>query len=148
MTLLALLLAANTTVTEPVCMDAVLVGREGHQRLTLEMAATPQARQQGLMGRTDLGPDRGMLFVFPREQVWPFWMANTPLALDIAPLDLDGRILEILDGQPLSTTVMLPMFASRRTLEVRAGTLEALGAEPPHGALVLVGDTPCEGEKP
>ena len=50
------------------------------------MAVADEAgeRAQGLMGVTDLGSLRGMLFVFPEDTISGFWMKGTPLALDIA----------------------------------------------------------------
>jgi len=51
----------------------------GGQSIQVELAATPAARQRGLMGRTHLAPDTGMLFVFDAPGRHCFWMRDTPL---------------------------------------------------------------------
>lgn len=143
--LLALFLAFSTQAhaDEPVCMKAVLAGSLGHQTLTLRVAHTFATIQQGLMGITHLPPEFGMLFVFEQARPWTFWMHNTPTALDIIPLDDEGRVIEVLEGVPNSTTHLTPSRPIRRVLEVQAGTVERLGAQAPNGALVVYDGAPC-----
>jgi hypothetical protein len=62
-----------------------------------ELAETEQARATGLMHRTSLCLDCGMLFVFPSADKWAFWSRNTPLALSVAFIDKAGRITQIVD---------------------------------------------------
>lgn len=52
-------------------------------------------RNEGLMDVTDLPQDAGMIFIFPDEQPRSFWMANTPLSLDIIYADADSNIVRI-----------------------------------------------------
>jgi uncharacterized membrane protein (UPF0127 family) len=66
----------------------------GHD-LMVEVAATSESMSRGLMFRTSLPADSGMLFIFPFEHRASFWMKNTSLPLSIAYLDQDGKILEI-----------------------------------------------------
>lgn len=73
-----------------------VAGRE----VTVELAFTQAARSQGLMHRTRLEPDHGMLFLFVDEQPRGFWMRDTLIDLDIAFLDDDGRVLNIEHGRP------------------------------------------------
>jgi uncharacterized membrane protein (UPF0127 family) len=61
----------------------------------VEIAATPEARERGLMGRADLPRDTGMLFVYPGDRELAFWMKDCPVALDAAYLDGEGRILNV-----------------------------------------------------
>ena len=75
------------------------------------------------MGRTDLAPDEGMLFVFPRATTTAFWMKDTPLSLDIIHLDHDGTVLQINDHTvPYSTELIIPTQAFFYTPELLAGT--------------------------
>src|SRR6185436_13566551 len=68
--------------------------------IAVELADTPAAREQGLMGRTSLPADAGMVFVYPEDHAGPFWMKDTLIPLSIAFYAADGRILRILDMQP------------------------------------------------
>lgn len=60
-----------------------------------ELALTPEAQSKGLMFRRELPPDRGMLFVFPRQELKAFWMKNTFIDLDMVFLDADLKVLRV-----------------------------------------------------
>ena len=74
----------------------------GNVRITAEVAASAEARAQGLMFRETLPEDHGMLFIYPDEAPLTFWMRNTPLPLSIAFADGGGRIVHIAPMEPLS----------------------------------------------
>jgi uncharacterized membrane protein (UPF0127 family) len=95
---------------------------------TVEVARTDAERQQGLMGRKSLGPTEGMLFVFDRDQRLDFWMKNTRVPLSIAFLSSEGKILELVDMQPLSEKIIRSRLSCRYALELPQGTFQAIGA--------------------
>lgn len=94
----------------------------GGQTLQVEVAATPAARQRGLMGRTHLAADAGMLFVFEAPGRHCFWMRDTPLPLTIAFIDDSGRVVHRADMQPRSDTMHCPPVAARYALEIARGS--------------------------
>lgn len=87
--------------------------------LKVEIAETNESRAKGLMFRKKLNENYGMLFVFNREEKLNFWMKNTYIPLSIAYINKSGIITEILDMQPLDTTVTYPsQKPSKYALEV------------------------------
>jgi uncharacterized membrane protein (UPF0127 family) len=104
-------------------------GKEVEVRV--EIADGPFEQQRGLMYRTSLGEDRGMLFVFQREQPLSFWMKNTRIPLSIAYIDSKGRITDILDMKPLDDKP--PHYVSSEpvqyALEVNQGFFDEHGVK-------------------
>src|SRR5215213_3589027 len=98
----------------------------------VEIADTPEERQTGLMGRSALAEEAGMLFVFEQEQILAFWMKDTLIPLSIAYIDAEGRIVDIQDMQPLDETDHLSAEPAQYALEVNQGFFEGRG--------VMVGD--------
>lgn len=98
---------------------------------TIELADTDAKRAEGLMFRTKMAADQGMLFDFKREQpVW-FWMKNTYLSLDMIFVKADGTILSIAaDTTPLSEATVPSGGPVRFVFEVVAGTAKRLGVKP------------------
>src|SRR5689334_15519281 len=90
-------------------------------RLYVEIADTPEKQETGLMHRTALAADGGMLFVFPSETTIPFWMRDTLLPLSIAFIAGDGSIVDIQDMQPLDETLHNPARPYVYALEVNQG---------------------------
>jgi hypothetical protein len=104
--------------------------RIGPHAFEVELAATPEQHQRGLMGRTHLAADGGMLFVFDQSDRHCFWMKDTPLPLSIAFIDSAGRIVSLADMQPRSETLHCPPTDIRYTLEVKQGTFRQRGIAP------------------
>lgn len=123
-----LLLAGLCTAGCSPRREKIALGIAG-ETFTIEVARTEAQRQQGLMGRKSLGAREGMLFVFDRDQHLDFWMKNTYLPLSIAFLSLEGKILEIVDMQPLSEKPIRSRFSARYALELAQGTFAMVGAE-------------------
>jgi hypothetical protein len=99
------------------------------------MAADNASRQRGLMHRDSLPEDVGMLFVFTAPSPQGFWMKNCAIDLDIAYIDDDGIIIDILKMKaPEPNQVLLPRYRSskpvRYALETNAGWFAARGLEP------------------
>lgn len=110
----------------------VIATAHGPARFEVEMADTPMKREYGLMCRTKLAPNRGMLFDFrvPSDDV-AFWMRNTLIGLDIVYIRPDGTILSIArNARPLDETPIPAGGTIRAVLEIRAGRADQLGLKP------------------
>ena len=137
--------AATGTEASPPLPTLTIVSSRGERvPVQVEVADTNTEQQMGLMGRTVLPEDAGMLFVFEGEQTLSFWMRDTLIPLSIAYIDAQGRIVDIQDMQPLDD--VLPHYVSAEpaqyALEVNQGFFEERG--------VAVGDTvelPVQGEE-
>jgi uncharacterized membrane protein (UPF0127 family) len=88
--------------------------------LDVEIADTPEERETGLMDRTDLPHDTGMLFVFDQTPRG-FWMKDTRVALTAAFIAECGEILGFADMEPLSEEVHNISQPYRFGLEVERG---------------------------
>lgn len=95
----------------------------------VEIANTPAKRERGLMERTALPEDAGMLFIFLQEQPLSFWMKNTLIPLSIAYIDSQGRIVDIQDMQPLDETPHPSAAPAQYALEVNQGFFAQRGIE-------------------
>jgi len=98
----------------------------------VEIAATEDQRQVGLMHRTSLPDGRGMLFVFDQTVNGPFWMKNTLIPLSIAFIDDRGVVVDIQDMQPQDETLHYPAAPYRYALEVPRGWFGRAGVQVGH----------------
>ena len=80
--------------------SVVIETADGEKEIAVEIADTETERARGLMGRTSLPEEAGMLFVYPALTDGAYWMKNTLIPLSIAFYDEDGQILRILDMEP------------------------------------------------
>ncbi|WFL78247.1 DUF192 domain-containing protein [Altererythrobacter arenosus] len=126
-------LAANAR--HPISGLRVIVAKVESGRKTygfqVELANTPEAQARGLMFRTELADDEGMLF--PSEPPAPrsFWMRNTPIPLDIIFVGVDGRITNIAaETTPYSLESSLSDGLTSAVLEIRGGRAAELGIGP------------------
>lgn len=110
--------------------DAPLPLRVGSHVFHVEVAATPPQRALGLMRRSHLASDAGMLFVFEQKGRHCFWMKNTLIPLSIAFLADDGTVIELKAMQPRTQEPHCPTAPVRYALEVLQGEFENRGIKP------------------
>ena len=98
----------------------------------LEVASTPQQQALGLMHRTELGENRGMLFPFSPPRPANFWMKNTRMSLDIIFLR-NQTVVNLHSNVPPCNTPTCPTYRSKgnvdQVIELEAGQAEILGIE-------------------
>ena len=97
------------------------------QKLTVEVASTPETRATGLMNRFSLRTDYGMLFVFEAPQPLAFYMKNTYVPLSIAFVDARGRITNIEDMRPKDESTHWSKGLASYAIEMRQGWFAAKG---------------------
>ena len=107
----------------------------------LDVASDDSTRTKGLMGRTEIASDGGMLFIFPTSQVRSFWMGYCLVDIDVMFLDPYGRVTAIHTmniEEPREETetevaykARMPsytsVYATQFAIELRAGSIERLG---------------------
>ncbi|MGA9139634.1 MAG: DUF192 domain-containing protein [Methanocella sp.] len=110
---------------------AELIASDGNvTRLSLEIADTPEEHRTGLMNRSSLARDAGMLFVFDNDQTRYFWMDNTLIPLDMIFISKDLTIIDIHDNAtPLSRDGIMSSGPCRFVLEVNGGMCDAIGID-------------------
>lgn len=95
-----------------------------------EVAQAPYDLQQGLMFRTELGEQNGMLFLFPAHGTQCMWMRNTLIPLSVAFLHDDGTIANIEDMAPQTENSHCSNAPVRLALEMNAGWFAKRGLGP------------------
>jgi uncharacterized membrane protein (UPF0127 family) len=122
----------------------------GGVQVHAEIVDTPAAIERGLMFRESLAPNAGMLFLFERTGVYPFWMKNTLIPLDIVWLDDDWRIVSIAASVPPCRADPCPTYPpagpARYVVEVNAGFTRTHGIAP--GDRVTVTGVPLRKDRP
>lgn len=99
----------------------------GEKSFTIEIADDQNERSRGLMFRETMEDGHGMLFVFPETKPVGFWMKNTPMPLDLIFVGQDGRVIDILPGEPFSEALIAPAEPARFVLELKQGTAAKSG---------------------
>ncbi len=93
----------------------------GMHVIKADVADRSETRSKGLMYRRSMEQHQGMLFVFDRKEPHCFWMRNTPLALTIAFLDDDGKIVNLADMKAHDETNHCAAQPVRYALEMNQG---------------------------
>ncbi len=127
--------ADPSTGVKPPVFKKIIVGKTP---LRVEVAATPEKQERGLMFRQSLPEDEGMLFVFKEPQELTFWMRNTLIPLDIAFVSADGVILNIHQAKPLDESIQYRSAGSAKyVIETNQGWFARHGIQP--GDRVILG---------
>ncbi|SOE08357.1 hypothetical protein SAMN05877838_0070 [Hoeflea halophila] len=100
----------------------------GPVEFSVELALTPADRASGLMNRTSMAADHGMLFKFDQTRKVLMWMKNTPLPLDMLFIDESGTVVRIAERtEPYSETIIPSVSPVRYVLELNGGTASPRG---------------------
>lgn len=126
----------------PAMLMAVLIGFPGttpadplltytlrirNHEIRAEAANTEESRRRGLMFRDRLGENSGMVFSYPEAGVNAMWMKNTRVALSVAFIDRNGRILNIEDMEPFSEQSHASAGEAAYALEMNRGWFRKRG---------------------
>jgi hypothetical protein len=119
---------SNSGQALPISAQAII----GDQQIGLEVARTPQQQAMGLMFRSEIPDDRGMLFEFEPARPVSFWMRNVLVPLDMVFL-LDGEVQAIAANVPPCTTPTCPTYGPEgsvnQVIELRGGRAAELGLQ-------------------
>lgn len=98
--------------------------------IDVDLAITDNEHRQGLMGKTELKNNQGMLFIYSEPKHLSFWMKETLIPLDILFFDGDGRLLEIINSAPpckkMPCKTYKNQIPAQYVLELRAGSAKQL----------------------
>ncbi len=121
----------STQVEIPFTRHGVLEivrGGESVVTIDIEVADNDSSRMRGMMQRSGFPAMSGMLFIFPYEDMQRFWMANTPVALEILFANADSQVVDIHRyTKPLSPQSVDTSVPAQYVLEVPAGFCDTHG---------------------
>jgi hypothetical protein len=89
----------------------------------INIASTKDSRERGLSGKSELGPDKALLMVFPSEDKWGIWMKDMNFPIDIIWLNKDKQVVYIVKNAPFDdqTTIYKPEKPALYVVELPAG---------------------------
>jgi uncharacterized protein len=100
----------------------------GEKKIDIEVAETLEQKSLGLMFRTSLADNQGMLFPYERPQELTMWMKNTYISLDMVFIRADGVVHRIaVRTEPLSERIVASEGDVVAVLELPGGAAERLG---------------------
>lgn len=125
------MISTNESVTAPVLQPAhtsPTVEIDG-QTVAVTIADTNATREKGLGGRTGLTDHEGMLFVFPQDGYFSFWMKDMSFSIDMVWISASGEVVYIEPDVAPSTypTAYQPTKPARYVIELPAGFTEHYG---------------------
>lgn len=111
--------------------DLSIVTGRGSYDFSVELAVTPEQREQGLQGRRTLALGTGMLFDFKNSRPVYMWMKNTFISLDMLFIDAGGRVVNIAESTvPMSLATISSNGPVRAVFEINGGIARRLGIKP------------------
>jgi uncharacterized membrane protein (UPF0127 family) len=119
---MALLMAVNWAIASNLAELTV-----GIYRIHAEVAVDDATRERGLMFRTHMPQNDGMLFVFDEAGKYCMWMRNTLIPLSVAFLDSRGRIIKVAEMKPRSEDTHCADKPASYGLEMNAGWFKSKG---------------------
>lgn len=103
----------------------------GEHVIAIEVAETNEQKALGLMYRTSVPPNTGMLFPYERPQELTMWMKNTYASLDMVFIRADGVVHRVeFSTEPMSERVISSQGTVLAVLELAAGEAKRLGVKP------------------
>ena len=129
-TLRALFLVALLAAQGAAAQLPVVQLNAGIHVIQAELANTFETRARGLMYRESLGPNQGMLFIFPDEEQHCMWMKNTLIPLSVAFIDDKGVIINIAEMQPQTEQSHCASRPALYALEMSKGWFASKGVRP------------------
>jgi uncharacterized protein len=100
-------------------------GKKELQKIDIELAQSEEKREQGLMFRSSLEENQGMLFIFEDLKIRQFWMKNTFINLDIIYIDENLKVINISKETPAfledETQIPASKKPAKYVLEVNGG---------------------------
>ena len=126
---------AQAPATHPVSglqvIPVTVTTASGRHVIRAEVAATSAEQAKGLMFRTEMGANEGMIFPRNPPDVASFWMKNTPMSLDIVFIGPDRKVINVAARTvPYSLTPVGARGLTAAVLELKAGRAAELGIEP------------------
>lgn len=110
----------------PQQLPTVMLGISFHN-IKAEVAVTPKQHEIGLMHRTSMGPNDGMIFVFEQAGQQCFWMKNTLIPLSVAFISDDGTIVNLDEMKPETLNPHCSTKPVRYVLEMNTGWFSKRG---------------------
>lgn len=105
-------------------------GQGTQHEFLAEVAMTPAQKYYGIMFRTYLAPDQGMLYLNDEPSVVSFWTKNTLVSIDMIFIDAMGCITEVHPNRPVNSTESIVSKGDvKAVFEVAAGTADKLGID-------------------
>lgn len=96
------------------------------QKINLLIAKSPSDRIKGLSGRKSLAQNQGMLFIFEKKGIYPFWMKDALISLDIIWIDENTVVYIVENTTPKSFTRLTPDREANYVLELNGGQANKL----------------------